>query len=71
MGFLEQFKDYLSDRPETAFLALSLFVCMYLFRKYDKSRDRHIEILESIVPLAENLRKMVNRIQAFSEKWEK
>jgi hypothetical protein len=71
MDFLDRFKDYLSDRPETAFLAISLFVCVYLFRKYDKARDRHIEILETIVPLAENLRKMVRRIQAFNEKWEK
>ncbi len=71
MNFLNQFKDYLADRPETAFLAISLFVCVFLFRKYDKARDRHIEILETIVPLAENLRKMVGRIQAFNEKWER
>ena len=70
MDFLDRLKDYLADRPETAFLAISLFVCAYLFRKYDRARDRHIEILETIVPLAENLRKMITRIRAFCEKWE-
>lgn len=71
MQTLVQLKDYLSDRPEVAFLSLALFAVVVLFRMYVKERDRHVATLKELVPLADKLCRLVGRIGPFLERWER
>ena len=63
MDFLTRFKDYLADRPETAFLALSLVAVYYLFRKYDKAQAAHMKTLSLIAPLADKLARIIDKVK--------
>lgn len=63
MEFLERFKDYLADRPETAFLALALIAVYYLFRKYDKAQIAHLKTLAQIAPLADKLCYVISKVK--------
>jgi len=60
---LVQLKDYLADRPETAFLALTLVALFYMFRKYDKAREAHLVTLSSIAPLADKLCYIISKVK--------
>jgi len=55
MEFLNQLKAFLADRPETALLAVSLFVNSFLFMAYARARDAHVKALMTLLPLATRL----------------
>ena len=59
MDFLREMKDFLADRPEWAFLAISLFVNAVLFRMYVKARNAHFQTIERWLPVAEQLTVML------------
>lgn len=63
MRLLIALKDYLSDRPETAFLAITLLSLFYLFQKYERAQAAHIETLSKVAPLAEQLCRVIARIR--------
>lgn len=69
MQTLVAFKNYLADRPEFAFLALSLVAVFVLFRMYVKARDSHVETLRTIIPLTEKLCRLIGRINAIRDRW--
>jgi hypothetical protein len=71
MGLLTQLKDYLADRPETAIAALLIFAVIYLHRLYVKERDKHLETLKTMVPLADKLCRLIGRIGPFLDRWER
>lgn len=60
-GFLNQMKAFLADRPEWAFLAITLLVCYQLFRSLMNEKDAHLETVKQIVPLADKLVVMLER----------
>ncbi len=62
MVLLVQLKDYLADRPETAFLALTLVALFYMFRKYDKAQNARIEMVGELAPLTDKLCRAVEHI---------
>lgn len=63
MHLLVALKDYLSDRPETAFLAITLVSLFYLFRKYERAQSDHIETLMKVAPLADQLCRVISKIR--------
>ncbi len=62
MELLERLKDYLADRPEAAFLALTLVALFYMFRKYDQSQLARIEMTQVLAPLTAKLCRAVEHI---------
>ena len=52
-------KNYLADRPEFAFLALSLMTNVYLHRGWMAARDAHQAALERWLPVAERMNAMI------------
>lgn len=68
---LVSFKDYLADRPETAFLALSLMAIVYLHRGWMAARDAHQATLERWLPVAEKLSTMVSTMATKSTRAKK
>ncbi|HUW47347.1 MAG TPA: hypothetical protein VMW36_01215 [Patescibacteria group bacterium] len=60
MSILVSLKDYLADRPETAFLALTLCALFYMFKKYDASVKAQIKMAFTLAPLVEKLVVMVS-----------
>lgn len=56
---LNKLKDFLADRPEWAFLAISLTVNAYLFRLLLKAKDAHFATVERWLPVAERLASLV------------
>lgn len=69
MESLVAFKDYLTDRPETAILALSLLANFYLFRKYDQAKVEQVKMVELLAPLTDKLCRMIERVGAFVKRW--
>ena len=67
LQLLEGLKNFLADRPDTAFLAISLFVNAFLFKAYAKARDEHTKSLESLLPLAASLSEMLKAAAAKSK----
>ena len=65
--FLEQLKNYLADRPEVAFLALTVVGIVYLFKKYDKAKDQHLTTLSKVAPLADKLCMVIGNVKRQSE----
>lgn len=61
MGLLTGMKNFLSDRPLFAILALLIVSLAYLFRKYDRAQQAHLETLSKIAPLVEKLVRVVNK----------
>lgn len=60
LDYLIGLKNFLADRPEFAFLSLSLAVNAYLFRLLMKERDRHVETLERWLPMVQRLSEMLS-----------
>lgn len=60
--FMKGLKDFLSDRPEYAFLAFSLFAVVILWRAYRKAEDEKLAITLRVIPLADKLTKILQRI---------
>lgn len=52
---MTEFKNYLSDRPESALLALSLSANVFLYRAVIKAKDAHMAALEKWLPLVEKM----------------
>lgn len=52
-------KNFLADRPEWAFLSLSLVVNSILFRLLLKEKDNHLQTVMQVVPLGEKLHEML------------
>jgi len=63
MQLLIDFKEYLADRPETAFLALTLVALFYMFRKYDQAQQNHLATLSRIAPLADRLARVIDKVK--------
>ena len=55
-------KNFLADRPEFAFLALSLATNALLFRMYVKEKDDHLATVLEWLPLAEKLTAMLSAV---------
>lgn len=55
-------KDFLSDRPEYAFLAFTLFAVVILWRAYRKAEDDKLAITLRVIPLADKLTKILQRV---------
>lgn len=62
--FLTKLKDFLAERPETAFLACSLATNVVLFRLYVKEKDAHFATVVRWLPLAEKLTSMFSLVAA-------
>lgn len=69
METLNALKEYLADRPEIAFLALTLVALAFMFRKYDRARGEHIKVVSQLAPLADKLCRVIEQIQAFKRRW--
>jgi hypothetical protein len=52
---LSSLKNFLADRPEFAFLALSLGTNVVLFKLYVREKDAHLATVLEWLPLAEKL----------------
>jgi hypothetical protein len=53
--WLNQFEDFVSQRPEAAFLVCSLVVNTHLFRLLIREKDAHLATVKQLFPLAERL----------------
>ena len=59
LDFLVKLKDFLADRPEWAFLAISMFVNALLFKMYVAARNAHFATVERWLPVTEQLTEML------------
>lgn len=59
LDWLTAFKNFLADRPEWAFLAVSMMVNGVLFRMLVKSYNARLDETKQMIPIAERLTKMV------------
>lgn len=57
---LEQLKNYLADRPETAMLAMCVVTIVYLHRGWMSERDAHMQTYVRWMPLAEKMAAMIS-----------
>jgi hypothetical protein len=64
MQFLTGIKDYLSDRPETAFLALCIFTIVYQQRELKQSKKELVDALRATLPLMTKFEKIADRVVA-------
>jgi len=62
MSTLETLKNFLADRPEYAFLAFTLAAIAVLWRAYRNAEEEKLEIALKILPLADKLQVMLQRV---------
>lgn len=62
MQFLIDLKDYLSDRPETAFLALCLFAIVWLQRELKQTKRELVDTLKSTLPLMTKFERLADKV---------
>ena len=55
-------KDFLSDRPEYAFLAFALLTICVLWRALRRAEAEKLEIALRVIPLADKLQGMLQRL---------
>lgn len=58
---LNSWKNFLADRPEYAFLTLSVLGNIVLFRLLMKAKDAHITLALQLAPLAERLLAIIQK----------
>ena len=59
---LEALKNFLADRPETAFLVFALVAIVVLWRAYRKAEVEKLEIALQVIPLADKLQVMLAKV---------
>ncbi len=55
-------KEFLADRPEYAFLVFALAAIVILWRAYRKAENEKHEITLQVIPVAEKLTKLLQRV---------
>lgn len=59
LDVLTWLKSFLIDRPEYAFLSLSIMANVYLLRALLREKDKHLETVLQYAPLADKLTTML------------
>jgi len=59
---LTELKNFLADRPEWAFLAISLAVNVTLFTCLLRAHKAQLAIIERVLPLAEKLSELIQAV---------